>query len=163
MDKILSKSIKIVVSDQIALAAVLYFRQIFVFSRLINKNVLEWFLLKICKEHTLKRSTYRFSRNHPTLCFWLRKEGRQMPNTEQLLNQTDKKHIHQRFSIKALFLKILQYSWENTCMKFLRTSVHGCFWTDFIKCLFGTFSGLHLKQSWPCNITKIPVAFKPKL
>ena len=69
MDNILSKSIKIVVSDQIALADVLYFRKIFVFCRLINKNELEWFLLKIRKERTLKRSTNRFSRNHPALCF----------------------------------------------------------------------------------------------
>ena len=30
-----------------------YFGQGFVFCRLINKNVLEWFLLIICKERTL--------------------------------------------------------------------------------------------------------------
>ena len=28
--------------------------------------------------------------NHPTLCVWLRREGWQMPNTEQLLYQTEK-------------------------------------------------------------------------
>ena len=44
-----------------------------------------------------------------------------MPNTEQLLYQTEKKHW--RFSIKTLFLNILQYPWENTCMKFLRTPI----------------------------------------
>ena len=51
-------------------------RQIFVFRRLINKNVLECFLIITSKEHTLTRSTNFCSRNHPTLCFWLRKEGR---------------------------------------------------------------------------------------
>ena len=43
-------------------------------------------------------------------------------NAEQLLYQTEK-NSHQRFSIKMLFLKILQYSCENTCVKLLRTSV----------------------------------------
>ena len=66
--------------------------------------------------------TNLFSGNHPILCFWLRREGRQMPNTEQLLYQTEKSS-HQRFFIKTLFLKILQYSWENTCVKCSRTPV----------------------------------------
>ena len=34
-----------------------------------------------------------------------------MPNAEQLLYQTEKSN-YQRFSIKTLFLKILQYSQE---------------------------------------------------
>ena len=42
-------TVKILVSEQIAFAAVLYFRQVFVFSRLINRGVLEWFLLIMCK------------------------------------------------------------------------------------------------------------------
>ena len=46
--------------------------------RLINKNVLEWFLLVTCKKHTLRWSTNLLSRNHPT-CFWLRRWGRQIP------------------------------------------------------------------------------------
>ena len=37
-----------------------------------------------------------------------------MPHAEQLLYQTEKSS-YQRFSIKILFLKILQYSRENTC------------------------------------------------
>ena len=41
------------------------FRKYFIFYRLINKIVLEWFLLKICKEHTMSRSTNLFSRRHP--------------------------------------------------------------------------------------------------
>ena len=39
--------------EQIALAAIFSFGQVFVFCDLINKNVLEWFLLTMCKEHTL--------------------------------------------------------------------------------------------------------------
>ena len=31
-------------------------------------------------------STYPYGRNHPTLCFWSRREGRQMSITEQLHN-----------------------------------------------------------------------------
>ena len=54
-----------------------------------------------------------------------------MPNTEQLLYQTEKRS-HCRFSIKTMFLKILQYSWENTYMKFLRTpilnNIHSVHW-----------------------------------
>ena len=45
-----------------------------------------------------------------------------MPNAEQLLNLT-KKNSHRRFSIKKLFLNILQYSWENTGVKFLKTPI----------------------------------------
>ena len=41
--------------------------QVFVFCRVINKNVLEWFLLITCKEHALSRSTYILSRNDPAL------------------------------------------------------------------------------------------------
>ena len=49
---------------------IFYVRQFFVFTRLINKSLLEWFLLIIWKKHTLSRSTN--SRNHPTL-FWIKK------------------------------------------------------------------------------------------
>ena len=50
--------------DIIALAAIFYL------------NVLEWFLLIMCNEHTLSRSTNLLSSNHLTLCFWLRREDR---------------------------------------------------------------------------------------
>ena len=76
----------------------------------LQVNQQKWFLL--ITYHTLNRSTNLSSRNHPTLCFWLRGEGWQMPNAEQLCYQTEKSS-HQRFSIKMLFLKVLQYSWEN--------------------------------------------------
>ena len=43
-----------------------------------------------------------------------------MPTTEHLLYQTEKS-CYRRFSIKTMFLKFLQYSQENTCVKFLIT------------------------------------------
>ena len=50
--------IKILISDQIAFAAVVYFGQVFGFCRLINKSMLKWFLLIICLNNaTLTRST----------------------------------------------------------------------------------------------------------
>ena len=70
------------ISEQIALAAIFCFGQAFVFCNLISKNVLEWFLLIMCKEHTLSRSTNLLSRNHSILSFWLRREGQQMPKTD---------------------------------------------------------------------------------
>ena len=45
-----------------------------------------------------------------------------MTNTEQLLYRTAKSS-HQKFSTKLLLLKILQYSQENTYVKFLRTPI----------------------------------------
>ena len=45
-----------------------------------------------------------------------------MPNAEQLLYQTGKSS-NQRFSIITLFLNILQFSQENTNVKFLRTPI----------------------------------------
>ena len=67
MDKNLSKPVKILLSEQIALAAMFYSEQVFVLCMLINKNVMEWFLLTICKKNTLPRSKNLISRNHPTL------------------------------------------------------------------------------------------------
>ena len=42
-------TVKILVSEKTAFAAVLYFGQVFVFCRLNNKSVLRWFLLIMCK------------------------------------------------------------------------------------------------------------------
>ena len=67
------------IPKQIFLAAIFSCGQVFVFCRLINEDVLERFLI-MCKEHTLSRSANLLSRNHTILCFWLRREGRQMPN-----------------------------------------------------------------------------------
>ena len=51
------------ISEQIALAPMFYLGQVFVFSELINKKVLEWFLLIMCKERNLSRSTNFLSKN----------------------------------------------------------------------------------------------------
>ena len=45
-----------------------------------------------------------------------------MHKAEQLLYQTEKSS-HRSFSIKTLFIKFLQYSPENTCVKRLRTPI----------------------------------------
>ena len=82
-----------------------------------------------------------------------------MLNAEQLLYESEKRN-HQRFSIRPLFLKSLQYSWENTCVKILRTPIlkNSCLqlllnWL-FEVIVWKFVSGLHLKRSWLSNITK---------
>ena len=60
MGKKLSKPLKMLILVQIVLAAMFYFGQAFVFCMLISKNLLEWFLLIICKERSLTRSTNLF-------------------------------------------------------------------------------------------------------
>ena len=72
------------ITEQIALAAMFYFGQVFVFWKLISKIMLEWFLLIMCKEHTRSRSRNFLSRNHPKLSFWLRREGQQFPKTDDV-------------------------------------------------------------------------------
>ena len=137
-----------------------YFKQVFVFCMLINKSVLEWFSLIVCKEHTLYRSTNLFSRKHPKLYFWSIREGQHMTNTEQLLYQSDKSS-HRRCSIKkavvknftmftgkhlcwSLFFTTMKKRLQHRCFtiaKFLRTAIlkNICirllldFWTDFRK------------------------------
>ena len=70
---------------------------------------------------TYSEQFYKPFQQKPSQVFLcLKRAGRQMPNTEQLLYQTEK-NSRRRFSIKTLFLKILQYSRENTHAKFLRT------------------------------------------
>ena len=83
-----------------------YFGQVIVFCRLINKNLLEWFLLIYVKNIVKPRSTNLFGRNHPTMRFWLTREGRNMPITGQVtllkhgvIIRTDKSS-HRRFSIR---------------------------------------------------------------
>ena len=61
------------IAEQIALAAVFYFGQVFVFFRLINKKMLEWFLLILCKEHTLTRSTNLVSTKPCDIMFLIKK------------------------------------------------------------------------------------------
>ena len=94
-------------SEQIALAAVLYFGQVFIFCRWINKNVLEPFLLIIYRTHIAFLINKRRSAD---ALYWT-------------LTLSKWKSSHLRFSIKTLFLKIFQYSQGNTCVKFLRTTI----------------------------------------
>ena len=42
-------TVKILISEQVALAEVVYFGQVFVSYRLINESALEWFLLILWK------------------------------------------------------------------------------------------------------------------
>ena len=72
------------ISQKVVLAAIFYFGHIFAFCRLISNSVLGCFPRIICKKHTLARSRNLFSRNHPTLCFRLKRDGRQMSNTYYL-------------------------------------------------------------------------------
>ena len=67
--------------------------------------MLEWFLLIIYKKHTQGNIYKPFNRNHFTLHFLLRREGRQMRNTEQLPYQTDKMS-HRRSFFKNVHGKI---------------------------------------------------------
>ena len=159
MDKNLSKPVKILILEQIALTAMFYLGQVFVYWRLINKNLIR-----------LERSTTLFSRNHLTLRFWLRREDWQMPITEQLLHQTYfinyfNKNSHWKCSIKKAVLKIFTIFTESVgvslirlpafrpatllergtptqmfayCEIFKKIYFEECFWTDFRKWLFGT-------------------------
>ena len=58
--KISKKAVKVLVSDQIAFAAVVYFGQVFGFCRLINKSVLKWFLLIMCLNNAYYDKIYPF-------------------------------------------------------------------------------------------------------
>ena len=64
-----------------------------------------------------------------------------------------------RFSVKMLFLKILQYSRENTCVKFLRRpvlkNIYGCLLLNWFYevTVLNFVSGSHLKPSRLNNIT----------
>ena len=85
-----------------------------------------------------------------------------MPNTEQLLCHTEKSS-HQRFSVETMFLKFLQYSWENACMKFLRMPIlkNICVWLllngVYEVIVWNFVSGLHLKPSWLTFKTKFDI------
>ena len=89
----------------------------------------------------------------PHFCFWLRREGHQM-----LIAEKTEKSSHQKFSIKILFLKSLQYwHWqENTCVKHRMVASEPTLWSDCLELCFWF-------ASWCSNARKIPVAFKPKL
>ena len=54
------KTVKILIPDQIAFAAVVYFGQVFGFCRLINKSVLKWFLLIMRLNNAYYNKIYPF-------------------------------------------------------------------------------------------------------
>ena len=72
------KTVKILTSDEIAFAAVVYFGQVFGFCRLINKSVLKWFLLIMCLNNVYYDKIYSFSRNRLTLLL-IKNNDRQIP------------------------------------------------------------------------------------
>ena len=87
--------------------------------------MLEWLLL--ITQSTLIRSPNLFSGNHSTLCFWSRREGWQMLDSEVTLTNWKKQP-------PEIFYK------NNVLKNFatLRTYADCCFWSDFMKWLFGT-------------------------
>ena len=87
--------------EKIDFATMLYFEKVFVFCRLTNKSVLEWFLLIMCKKHTLSRGTNLFGRN---TFFVFDQEEKISKCTEQILYQTETS-IHWRCSIKNVVRK----------------------------------------------------------
>ena len=86
-----------VISKQIAFGAKVNFRQVFGFSRLINKSVLKWFLLIMCKQPVLSEDPPFLVETMP-YCFGVRREDQQMPPD-------------------VFYQKISQYLQENTCVE----------------------------------------------
>ena len=131
--------------------------------------MLKWFLLITTYSEQITRLLLQTFLVETMLhCFWLRREGRQMPNTEWLLYQSEKSS-HQRFSLKTLLLKVLKHSQENTSAKFLRTPILKNICARLLLnwlyevIVWNFVSRLHLKPFQLSNIAKIPVAFKPDL
>ena len=77
--------------------------------------MLEWFLLIIYKKHTQGNIYKPFNRNHFTLHFLLRREGRQMRNTEQLPYQTDKRSRRRSFFKKAVLKNFAMFMGKYLC------------------------------------------------
>ena len=119
-------TVKILISEQIAFAAVVCFGQVFVVFRLISKSVLELFLLIMSKQRIMTRSTNLFSRNHPntllliklqaTETFFLIKKTRSTGATVVLIKRR-LQHSCFRVNIgKFLRTPIL----KNICVRLLR-------------------------------------------
>ena len=71
------------VPEQVTLAAISYFGQVFVFCELINKNVLKWFLLTMCKEHTFSSSAANLLQQKPSPIMFLIKKRKSADVTVQ--------------------------------------------------------------------------------
>ena len=98
----------------------------------------------------MNRSINVFRRNHPTLCFWLRREDCQMLNAEQLLYETEKQPPEVFY--KDAVLKIFAiFTGNHLREEHLPTAAcQLTLWSDCWKFV----SGSHLKPSWLSNITK---------
>ena len=77
--------------------------------------MLEWFLLIIYKKRTQGNIYRPFNRNHFTLHFLLRREGRQMRNIEQLPYQTDKRSHRRSFFKKAVLKNFAMFMGKYLC------------------------------------------------
>ena len=63
------KTVKTLIPDQIAFAAVVYFVQVFAVCRLINKSVLKWFLLIMCLNNAYYDKIYPFCKKPSYIAF----------------------------------------------------------------------------------------------
>ena len=160
--------VKILISNQRAFAAVVYFGQVFGFCRLINKSVLKWFLLIMCLNNMYYGKIYPFQQKPSHIVF----------NLEEKIDR-----CRQRFTIKkfAIFTrkhvlkqacnfikKRLQRSsckyWEiskktvlkNICIRLLLNRLQEVIDQGFLS------GGSLSKTSRPSNITKMPFGFKPE-
>ena len=79
--------------------------------KIINKNVLEWFLLIMCKDHILARSTNLISRNHLKICFGLKRKYRLLHKKQSCTLLTPCLFCIQCFFLIDLFSNVL-YSFE---------------------------------------------------
>ena len=104
------------VSQLIAPAVMFHFGQVFIFCRLeVNQqNVSEWFLLMMCQEHTLMRYANFFGGNHPTLWFWLRREGQQIQYWTVTLSSW-KKQLLEVFYKKAILKNSANFRGKYLC------------------------------------------------
>ena len=110
-------------SEQIALVTTYFCGQVFIFCDLINKNVLEWFLLIMCRERTLSGSTNLLSKNHRILCLRLRKRIRQIPNIIIFMISNFRKSYNEFLESFLLNVRKCLY----------RMFLHSHFWTHILE------------------------------
>ena len=94
------KTVKILISNQIAFAAVVYFGQVFGFCRLISKSVLKWFLLIICLNNTYYGKIYSFQQKPSHIAF----------NLEEKIDR-----CHRRFTIKKFAIFTRKHVLKQAC------------------------------------------------
>ena len=109
-----------------------------------------------CVEHILSRSTPLFTRNHPKLCFWLRRECLQTPSTEQLIHKTEKK---KKQSVEVFCKNFAILTGKHLCQSFLLIKLSAFRPATLLERDSNTGVSLFLDS----NITKIPVVFKIEL